>query len=544
MTSIRKTFIVLILLLSCSSLAYSQVNWGAYSQSSTNEVANNPSTVGLIVNIVKDNNSFWAAKENSSYFYTLSNDTVFKRLHAESIIARTTFDTSKVHFFFQGIDKRNASKYQYRVVEYPNRVIEPWATISKFTDSAVIKSSGHPQMGYLGGYSAKLSNMIVVDVRKISDGQIISTALVAWEAIQPIVTNIYTSDNFDAFLQRLQYPWAKNALSKTSAPLQDLELPSTNTNLIFFLKADIYHRKQVQYQLVRNGEIITIWKDNDYDNSFIWLKQNQPGNYQLKIRYSVQPNHITTYRFSVLPAWYQTTLFKIAIGIIFIAFLGGLLFMVLLIRQKRLTRLESSNRTKLQLELKAIYAQLNPHFVFNALSSIQGLINKQDIRGANSYLSDFAKLMRESLQSGNREETPLKKEIVVLETYLRLEKLRFGFEFQIVVQENINTYEINIPSLLLQPLVENAIKHGISGDQKDGNITIHFNAIADDIVVTISDNGRGFDPAIPTLGYGLKLTRDRIELLNKLKPVQRIDFNIQSEPTGTEITLAFNNWLL
>lgn len=534
----------LILFFTCSArLACAQINWGNYSQSARTGVMDNPSSVGVIVTIGRDNNSFWVADEKSKYFDELLKDTAFLQMHGESIIARTTFDTARVHFFLHGIDKRTAAGYQYRVIEYPSRVVEPWIPVSRFTDSLVIKESGLPQMAYLGGYKAQLSNMLIVDVRKIGNKRITATALVAWESIKPIVTNIYTSDNFDAFLQRLQYPWSNQAAKKGPMP-GEIKLSSANTNLIFFLKADIYHRKQLQYELIRNGHVVIPWKDNDYDNSFVWLKQNQPGKYQVNIRYAAQPQHITTKNFEVSPAWYQSNWFKIAAGVFIAACAGLLVFLLLLIRQKRRTRLEVANKTKLQLELKAIHAQLNPHFVFNALSSIQGLINKQDLKGANIYLADFAKLMRESLKGGNKDEIPLKKEIEVLETYLNLEQLRFGFHSQIIIQPDINCYETNIPSLLLQPLVENAVKHGIATMNESGKIEIHFSKTEDSMVVVLSDNGTGFNADDPTTGYGLKLTLDRIKLLNELKPEQQIRFEIHSQPSGTRITLTFNNWFL
>lgn len=198
---------------------------------------------------------------------------------------------------------------------------------------------------------------------------------------------------------------------------------------------------------------------------------------------------------------------------------------------------------KLQLELKTIYAQLNPHFVFNALSSIQGLINQQDIQGANNYLSDFARLMRESLTNSNKEEISLHEEIRGLETYLKLEQLRFGFAYQISLDDSIQRYDSSIPALLLQPLVENAVKHGVSTLGKDGRVDIHFDRNGDTMIVRIADNGKGFLSETPSTGFGLKVTRDRIKLMNELNRSQPIQLEITPRsPLGTEIILRFNHW--
>lgn len=515
---------------------------GDYAQTSSSAFVGSPTKIGLIVCNRNDNASF-NSDDMDDYVHRLLNPAFERMRNNDNIFVLNTFDTSKVHVFLHGVNKSNASRYEYRVLEYPNRVIKPWALISQFSDPKAFKFSEYPEMSYLGGYHAKLTHTIVVDVREKISNKILSTALVHWQPIRPTVANIYTGENLDAFFQHLQHPNAPQKIPKTN-PDKGLVVTSGNANLIFFLKASISRRNQVQYQIIRDGKVVVAWKQNDYDNSFIWLKENHPGTYKLNIRYTVQPQHVATYQFKIEPVWYQSDLFKIAIGILIAAASGALLFLILLLRQKKLTGEEIAKKTKLQLELKSIHAQLNPHFVFNALSSIQGLINKKDIKGANNYLVEFAKLMRESLTSGNKEEIPLKKEIDVMNTYIKLEQLRFGFEYEIVVDDDINTYEINIPSLLLQPLVENAIKHGVTARAGSGKIEIHFKKIDDILLIILKDNGNGFDKSKATTGYGLKLTGERLQLLNALKPEQKVALQIESQQQGTEITLTFNNWFL
>ena len=131
------------------------------------------------------------------------------------------------------------------------------------------------------------------------------------------------------------------------------------------------------------------------------------------------------------------------------------------------------NKEKLEVSLQSIRSQLNPHFIFNALNSIQALINKNDTDVANKYLSDFSSLLRESLQYNDRVYIPLDIEKQMLDTYLRLEQLRFQFAYSISCS-NENLANTEIPSLLIQPLVENAVKHGISGLHEKGKIEIVF----------------------------------------------------------------------
>jgi two-component system, LytTR family, sensor kinase len=123
--------------------------------------------------------------------------------------------------------------------------------------------------------------------------------------------------------------------------------------------------------------------------------------------------------------------------------------------------------------------------------------------------------------------------------------LRFGFKYNISVADDINVYETEIPSLLLQPLVENAVKHGISFLQEKGVISINFVRERNDMVVSVTDNGFGFAPSKNTNGFGLKLTRDRIKLMNDLVNGQHISFEIKANvPSGTVAELKFKNWFL
>jgi two-component system LytT family sensor kinase len=541
----KKALIFFIIQILGFVAAQAQINWGEYAQIYQDGVTDNTSKVGLILALRKGNDFLWSIRAKSVNFRTVDRDPSFTGLLRKNILARTTFDTANAQFFLHGVSLKNAHDYQFRVLEYPgNRELVAWHSINQFTGQALIKSSGMPSMAYLGGYKASFGKMLILDVRETKHGHIIASSLVAWESIKPTITNVYTSNNLDELLSKLQYPWSPTEQSSNSTP-QVLTVPSTNSDIVFALKGEISGKEQVQYQLLRNESLYTLWRYNDYGNSFVWIKSLPPGAYTIRIRFSVQPANVTEYHFVVEPAWYQTHLFKIIAGIFFAALMGAFLFLMLFIRQRQKTRIELANKTKSQLELKAIYAQLNPHFVFNALSSIQGLINKQDINGANTYLTDFARLMRESLTNSNKEEISIKEEVTTLGTYLKLEQLRFGFKYNILVSPSINIYETNIPTLLLQPIVENAVKHGAATMQEAGQIEIAFERVSEDMVITITDNGPGFDKQETVSGYGLKLTQDRIKLLNSLNLGQPVSLAFgNTSKAGTQVTLTFKQWFL
>jgi two-component system, LytTR family, sensor kinase len=552
----KKITLPFVLFIIFVQTANTQIKWKDYSQSYQSDSGNVPS---LYIAVPKDNDSFWATNNNSSLKESLLKDSLFLINHSKNIIAVTTFDTANAHFFLKGVNKKNANEYEFRVIDNQNKSVFPWTNITRFTTDTVQTESGLSQMAYLGGYKNTFRNQIIIDVRKRGNDKILTTGVVRWVSIGPVLLNIYTANELNEFLKRLseygimrlsteeinkwkeQYP-ANQLDEVTSLPLK-LKVGYADNNLIFYLRAEIYNKEQVEYELTKAHTILRPWNINEFDNCFIWIKNLSPGEYLLRIRYSVQRENVTDYPFLIETAWYQSAAFKIISAILAVAFFGFVIFLILLIKQKQKTTEELGKKVKLQLELKAIHAQLNPHFVFNALNSIQGLINKQDIRGANMYLADFASLMRDSLTK-SEDLTTLKEELITLETYLKLEQLRFGFKYYINVND-INIYETEIPSLLLQPLIENAIKHGTSSLKENGIVSLEFLKCNNDMIVAVKDNGGGFLYNEDSAGYGLKLTRDRIKLLNQILHEQSIELDIRdNSPSGTIAGFTFKNWLL
>ena len=201
-------------------------------------------------------------------------------------------------------------------------------------------------------------------------------------------------------------------------------------------------------------------------------------------------------------------------------------------------------KESVNLKLRAIRSQLNPHFMFNALTSIQGLMNKNDIPAANHYLTLFANLTRKVLNTTDQDLISLEDELKIQEDYLQMEQLRFGFQYQITVGEDINIANTEIPAMLLQPFVENAVKHGAASLQQNGSIQVQVNKQGNNLVLSVTDNGKGFDKEKVTQkegSLGLKLSEERIALLNQVNPDQPVVLNIDSKQTGTTITITFIN---
>lgn len=269
----------------------------------------------------------------------------------------------------------------------------------------------------------------------------------------------------------------------------------------------------------------------------------QAGNvYDLFLRYKFQTETINHYLITVKKHWWQTISFKIILFIFLSAFTFLLGFHSYQRKQKKKSLNQQREKESILLQLKAIRSQLNPHFIFNSLTSIQSLINTNKIASANEYLSEFSSLMRDALEGGDKIFQSLDKEINILKNYLKLEQLRFDFEYRITT-DNIKINEIEIPSLLLQPLVENAVKHGVSELREKGKIEITFYSDNNNLVAEIKDNGKGFNSNETTDGYGWKLTNDKIRLTNGILNEQTIEKNIFRTNDQTTVQIIFKNWI-
>ena len=209
----------------------------------------------------------------------------------------------------------------------------------------------------------------------------------------------------------------------------------------------------------------------------------------------------------------------------------------------------------LQTELKALRAQINPHFIFNSINSIQDFIFTNEPEEANEYLSKFAILMRMILQNSEKKTITLQEEIEFLQIYLQLENLRYSdkFDYEIVVEENMDTDDLFLPPMLLQLYIENAIIHGLSRLANKGKLIIDFKSANNYLICTIKDNGIGRKKSAEKRmnanlyqhkSFGMNTTNDRIQAINKSGTV-KIEFQIidlmdaEGNACGTEIILKF-----
>ena len=197
-------------------------------------------------------------------------------------------------------------------------------------------------------------------------------------------------------------------------------------------------------------------------------------------------------------------------------------------------------------EMKALRAQMNPHFIFNSLNSISDYINKNNPQLADEYLNKFARLMRLILENSEQKEVPLADDLEALELYMQLEALRTGnkFTYSIQTDDAIDKENTLIPPLLLQPFVENSIWHGIHQKQGTGHINIHIKKENEKIICIVEDNGIGNNqPQLTQISkikkkpLGMKITQARIDILNKINSVPSL-VNIAQNATGTRVEIS------
>ncbi|GAB3425300.1 sensor histidine kinase [Niabella aquatica] len=218
------------------------------------------------------------------------------------------------------------------------------------------------------------------------------------------------------------------------------------------------------------------------------------------------------------------------------------LFLFLKYRQRKKIQAEKQAAREAKLSLQAVQSQLNPHFIFNALAGIQNLLHKQENEKANAYLTTFSRLTRSVLNDAEKELIPLNDEIKLLNDYLQMEQLRFGFTYSVETGNGIDTQNTEIPPMLLQPFVENAVKHGVASIKQEGKILIKMYREENDLIIEVKDNGKGFSSKRRYDGKGLVLSENRISLLNTLYG-DIFGLDVSSGLPGAIVTLKIKSWL-
>jgi ligand-binding sensor domain-containing protein len=316
---------------------------------------------------------------------------------------------------------------------------------------------------------------------------------------------------------------------------------------ISFVTPDYRDPEKMRYRYRIDAEPET-WYYTDHSDRNINFSNMQPGWYTLEIQSTDTEGMWGNSRILTLflkPRFYQTLLFRITFPLAILLVLGLISFLFFNYYKNR----EQHKRD--MLHHQALRGQMNPHFIFNALNSINYFISNNDRLSANRYISDFSKLIRNVLNNMNEDYVKLDVELGSLEEYLKIEHLRFGdkFDYTMKIDPLMNQDSLMVSPGLIQPFVENAIWHGVMGlEGRKGKITISLKMKENSILCTVDDDGIGRvrsealkDKSLPSKPKGISLAMERLRIINNLRSVNyriRIsDLHPDLHDTGTRVEI-------
>ncbi len=332
-------------------------------------------------------------------------------------------------------------------------------------------------------------------------------------------------------------------------PAGALNLKYDQNNFLIEFNA-IYYKavSGVRYKVRLKG--MEQWKFTN--QNFVQYFNLAPGNYEFEVaaedRFGKYRSDIHSLKFTIQPRFIDTVLFKSLLALFFLSITGIIIYMLF-----NFQRLKSQNVIKLlQAEFKALNYQINPHFIFNVLNSIQYYILRKDTSNAVHLLSSFAVLIRKIVGNSKQQYISVLEEVECLKEYLELEKMRLEnkFEYELNIDSGIDIEQKNILPMIIQPLVENSIWHGIVPADRAGNISISFKKQDGRILCIVDDNGIGINAAGKerkgqnNLSLAMINVSERLKIISELNnSTWKISMEDKSDQkpneSGTKVTVLF-----
>lgn len=339
-------------------------------------------------------------------------------------------------------------------------------------------------------------------------------------------------------------------------PTQKITLTYDKKDLsIKFQSVALRSRRRFSYKYRMRG-LEEEWKETDSRSPTARYSSMPGGDYVFEVyaenEDGVRSKEAATLQITIKNPYWRTVWFYILVGL----FLGGTITAIFVVRINIVKRQAEIQSQLIASQLKALKVQMNPHFMYNTLNSIQDLILRNEVKETNYYLSRFSTLMRKILDASEQNEIKLAEEKETLELYLELEKLRFGndFSYTLYVEPEIDAEDTYIPSMIIQPFVENAIKHGLLHKKGKKRLSIIFKTEGHGLLCEITDNGIGQMKAaeikkrgpIQHKSFASSATKKRLELINTTRSapitLNIIDlFNDAGEAVGTQVKINIPN---
>lgn len=322
-------------------------------------------------------------------------------------------------------------------------------------------------------------------------------------------------------------------------------LPYSTNQISFLFRAIKYpSSRNMTYRFKINNEG---WVSGNQVN----LQSLRIGDYQVILEVTDKENNSIlsdTISFSIQKPFWLTY------GFIFLVLVVVSALITALIRRRiRLLKKRNDEKTKLlvqnsELQLRSLQLQMNPHFIFNALTTMQNFILSKNVADALIFLNNLSSIIRTNLENASEEYTFLTEEIEFLKKYVQIELIRFKGKLQVEFINTIDDPNLLIPPMLIQPLIENAIKHGVLAHAAGGKVSIEFIQKADSVVVIVEDNGVGRAAAEKMRSdnskhLGLSIIRNRLILMNEINlssahSIEFIDLFSDGIPAGTRVIVS------
>lgn len=337
---------------------------------------------------------------------------------------------------------------------------------------------------------------------------------------------------------------------------EDLKLRFENNSITIEFSPIMFTKSEnIEYEFRLVGDNVDWGRTKNNRIDFVNIR---PGQYRFEVRainlLTGEKSELAHLEFTILAPWFKSIwFFGLLFTLILIGVTGFLYYRIEHVKRTAENRNQLSKQVK-ELEIQALRAHMNPHFIFNALTAIQNYFSNNDEVSANEYMYKFSILIRQMLDYSRDNFIPLDEEISLIENYMGLEVMRFEstLTFKLSLGEDIEPANYQLPSLMLQPLLENAVNHGIRTLKTKGIITLNIQKATEGIAITIEDNGRGINYSnrlkqntrTHHKSAGLDMLVKRIESINQLYN-SNIEMQIQDlsesdfKLSGTRVTMVF-----
>ncbi len=402
-------------------------------------------------------------------------------------------------------------------------------------------------------YDLSSGNIIFLDEEQGFDGKALKEIYLQDSNLFLVAENSYTSIDIPNYLANrvktclFVSSLEVNGKQRSIHDKEQITLDYFENDLEFELGGvGIKFPKKVYFSYRINGlennnwsELISYNQSNKVTLPFV-----PSGNYKLEVQLIDEYNGIREIlilsEFQIKSPFWQIPFFYLFVSFLFV-------FIIYIGLKKNFNRKTQIQRERAKLEMKvseakleALKSQMNPHFVFNSLNAIQNFVIDNDIDSSLNYMNSFASLMRKSLDYSSRKEISLKEEIEFLKLFVKIQNLRFGnkVKFKVQKSQDIKFSETVIPPMILQPILENCFEHAFDEEIEHQFIAINFQVSVSSLIVTIRDNGIGFDAQPKESSKGLKLISERLALLNS-----KNSLSVSSNSNGTEINIVFHHRL-